>query len=306
MLHYNDHIKTLMEKLDFPQEAVKVFTDYELKLDNDKEFADRFDAIVARYPCESNEEYDAVYADLDKLSDDYGLNRYTTDMVFLMNNTEEMLQKYRERGIDEEIYWDTVADLKYKLIECMECEEVCGTFVRGWFKEFFELNRFALGRFQYNYTEVGENDAHTLSNGYEVKVDDPSLGFHIPSSGVPLTDEVRFDSYRKAHKFFRDFFNSEYSVFECGSWLLFDKHPEFLPPHSNILKFYNDFTIMRSREKDEFHDGWRIFGKDSDKPIDELPTNNSLQKAYVEWMKAGNKTGDGFGMIVFDGEKIVR
>ena len=35
----------------------------------------------------------------------------------------------------------------------------------------------------------------TTSCGHEIKSGDKYVNFHIPSSGVSLTDEIRFDSY---------------------------------------------------------------------------------------------------------------
>ena len=72
---------------------------------------------------------------------------------------------------------------------------------------------------------------------FEIKNPDKTLGFHIPSSGIPLTDEVRLDSYKKAYEFFKDYRREDgLMIFECGSWLLWDGYKEFLPAKSNILK----------------------------------------------------------------------
>jgi hypothetical protein len=55
-----------------------------------------------------------------------------------------------------------------------------------------------------------------------------------------------------------------------------------------------------------FNNAWRVFGKDSDKAPDELPQNTSLQKAYAKHLMAGGKTGSGYGVFFFDGEKIIQ
>ena len=59
-------------------------------------------------------------------------------------------------------------------------------------------------------------------------------------------------------------------------------------------------------EKEEFNDGWRIFDRFSDLPVEQWPRDNSLRRAFAEFVEAGGKTGHGFGVILFDGEKIVR
>ena len=59
-------------------------------------------------------------------------------------------------------------------------------------------------------------------------------------------------------------------------------------------------------EKHDFHDAWRIFGYESDLPFDQLPRDTTLRKAYADWLSAGNKGGSGFGLIAFDGDKILK
>ena len=95
-------------------------------------------------------------------------------------------------------------------------------------------------------------------------------------------------------------------LFCCGSWLLYPRHREFLPEKSNILRFLDDFEIVSWAEKENFGDAWRVFGRYSELPVEQLPRDTSLRRAYADWLAAGNKTGDGYGLFLFDGEKIVR
>ena len=92
-----------------------------------------------------------------------------------------------------------MADLRCKLIECIKCEEVPGTFVAGWYNGFFKLERFAYGRFQFEESDYGYDFDFVTKAGYRLTKGQPVIGFHIPSSGVPLTDEVRLDAYKKAY-----------------------------------------------------------------------------------------------------------
>ena len=68
----------------------------------------------------------------------------------------------------------------------------------------------------------------------------------------------------------------------------------------------DDFEIVGSAEKEGFPNGWRVFGKYSDLPYDQLPRDTSLRRAYADWLIDGNPGGDAFGVFVFDGEKILR
>lgn len=306
MSHYTDHVKLVMEKLGFPEEAINVFAAFEKRLDDEADFGNRLDELNARYLCRENEKQldcKQLHREIAELADEKGVSPYTLDLLFLLNCTQALFERYKEGSVSENIYWDTMMDLKYKLVECIDCEEVYGVMCWSWYREFFTMERFAIGRFQYQMSQTSVD--YTTKNGYKIKAGTPSLDIHIPSSGIPLTDEVRFDSYKKAHKYFRDYFETDESIFECSSWLLYPRHKEFLPPNSNILKFDNDFELIRSEEKEGFSNGWRVFGKYSDLPYDKLPTDTTLRKVYAQWLIENGVSGGGRGVIVFDGEKII-
>lgn len=306
MAHLTEHIITLMDKTGFPEEAKKEVARVEKKLDDNPSFAEKFDKIVHDYMYPEAEGMHEAIEALDALAPEVEENSYVLQLVFLLNNTEELLRRYRAKGISDDIYWDTMTDIRCKLIECMDCEGVCGIFVTGWYDGFFKETRYAYGRFQYEWSLFGEDEPYTTKCGLVLEKGMPVVNFHIPSSGIPLTDEVRLDSYKRAYEQVKDQFNGGPVIFECSSWLLFPKHKEFLPKHLNILKFMDDFEIIRSKENDEFSNGWRVFGAKSDLPPEQWPTDTALRKAYADWVLAGNKTGSGYGIIVFDGEKILR
>jgi len=304
MVHLTQHISTLTEKIRLPKEAVDKVAEIENRLDLDKSFAEKFDRVVHEYMNQDLTIDDAL-ASLREIAEEFNENVFTLNFVFLLNNTEELLNRYRQEGISDEIYWDTMDDLRCKLLECMECEGVPGIFVPSWYNGFFRMSRFALGRFQYEISVFKHPGGYTTKNGHFL--DDGSLiiNFHIPFSGISLTDEVRYDSYRRAFDFYKDLFGGDRIVLCCGSWLLYPKHEEFLPENSNILRFMRDFEIVRSAESDDFGNAWRVFGRYADLPPEELPKDTALRKAYAEWLEAGNNAGDGYGVIVFDGEKII-
>jgi len=303
MVHNSKFIQDFMKYYDYPAEAVKTFTDVLKKLDDDKNFAKKFDKIVDDFNGR-RKSYRELLPKIEFLSVFHGVNKFTLDFVFLLCLCENLLNDYKLAGLSEQLFYDTMADLKYKLLECIECKGVPGTFVAFWFDGFFYLRRFCFGRFQFELSTYN-GEEKTLKSGRKLKKGDRFIGFHIPSSGVPLTDDVRMDSYKKAYEHFKVFFDDGNVLFGCGSWLLFPKHKEFLPKEMNILKFMNDFEIVNSRETKDFHDKWRVFGKDAKLPVSKLPRDTKLKKAYAEWLEKGNKTGDAFGVILFDGENII-
>lgn len=305
MIHNSEYIQDFMKRLRFPEEAAVCFTGIEERLDREQEFGDAHDSVLNRFMYPTAHELGERLKECTELALLYGVNQYSFHMVFLMNCSQILKQRYSETGIAEEIFWASMDDFRCKLIECMECHGVPGSFVAGWYDGFFYMNRFALGRFQYERSSF-PGDGFTTSCGIKLKRDDRVIGFHIPSSGISLTEEVRMDSYRRAYDFYKAEFGGGPVIFSCGSWLLYPRHKEFLPPDSNILAFASDFEIVFRAEKENFSNGWRIFGKDSELPPELLPRDTSLRRAYADWLAKGNPAGDAYGLIVFDGEKILR
>ncbi len=288
--------REIMEHIGFPEEAVEALCACTERASENAEF----NRLVEKF-IEEPGQLNGILAELKVLSDKMGENEYTMNMCLLLGACPALRERYAEKGIDEEIYWKSIEDLKWKLFECMDCEEVWGTFVPGWYRGFFEMTRFGLGRFQFEETEFNAESYEKC--GCKLKRGDRVINFHIPSAG-PLTDDKRIDAYKRAYKFFggRD---GEPMPFVCGSWLLYPAHREFLPENSNILRFMDDFDIVRSEDKTEFSDGWRVFGKYSDGPIDQLPEDTSIRRAFKKRLSEGKPTGSGYGVFFFDGEKIL-
>lgn len=305
-MHVTEFLTDFMNRYNYPEDAQRTFLRVSERLDNESDFGAALDGIVNGYMYPAAGDLDAALHGVSALAEKYGENEYTMHFVFLLNCMPILKERYLERGYSEELFYASAADLGYKLQECIDCEGVPGTFVAGWNGGFLELDRFALGRFQFEERTYDRDYDFVTSCGMVIKKGDTVINFHIPSSGVSLTDEVRLDAYKRAHEFYKDLFPDGKTVFCCGSWLLYPRHREFLPEKSNILRFMDDFEIVSWSEKEEFGDGWRVFGRDSDLPVDRLPRDTSLRRAFADWISAGNKTGSGYGVFVFDGEKILK
>lgn len=308
MLHNTPFIQDFMARYNYPSEAVSLFTEVLEKLDSNKSYARTFDALYDKFEYHRTRLDGKLLAKLDILAARMSYSKYTLHFVFVLSLTYELKEQYGLLGIDDKIYWDTMDDLRCKLLECIECKGVPGTFVADWFDGFFRLDRVAYGRFQYQLAHFSErNKPFTMSCGHVINPGDLLIGFHIPSSGVPLTDEVRYASYKCAWEHLHNLFPDGRVIFICGSWLLNPNHRKFLPENLNILKFMDDFEVVDSWESERFGDAWRVFGKYADKPVDEWPTDTALRKAYVDWIKSGGAPGGSAEcVIMFDGEKIVR
>lgn len=240
---------------------------------------------------------------ISSLSEELDSHEYTLHFIFLINCTDILLENYKKKQIDEQIFWDTMDDFHCKFVECYEVMGVWGTFVAGWYEGFLKMNRFALGRFQYE--EMIFEGPTYKKNSVVVEKGDKVYSFHIPSSGKPFDTAARIASYRKAYDFFGCREKGENLILVCNSWLLYKEHENILPKSSKIINFMDDFDIVSSLDKEKFEDGWRVFGKYHTLPPEQLPTDTSLRKAIAQHLSSGGKMGTGFGIIVFDGDKII-
>ena len=216
---------------------------------------------------------------------------YTVEFLLFVCMTKRLKVLYEEKDLDMQIYRDCVLDLKWKLNECKEVRGICGSFVALWFSGFFNLERFALGRLQFELTKARadyQKDGVTLKKGESIVIN-----VHIPRTGTPMDKESCDRSYAMAREFFKNATGNDY-VFVCHSWLLFPQNKEILPSHTNVYRFMSEYDIV-DWGYNEGNDLWRLFDTQEMNP-DRLPTNGSLRRAYVEHLKKGKRVGWGYGV----------
>ena len=299
-----EYILFVADKIGLPAEVPEAIKDIVHKI-TEKGASEEFFSLAYIYA--SAQEITALEAKdrLDSLAQRAETSEFGLYMVFVIYCTGYMQEKYKNNNIDDCIFWDTMDDIRCIVLECMNCNKIVGIEPFTWYDGFFKLNRFALGRFQYEPLSFPVD--FITKNGIKISDGNKCFNMHIPSSGISLTDDVRFDSYRKAYEFYkkRGEFEGENIIFRCASWLLYPKHFEFLPKESYLLRFISDFDIIAVGEANEFSYAYRIFGDVRGKSVEEYSEKTSMQRAYKKWILDGNKPGSGQGVIVFDGEKII-
>jgi hypothetical protein len=236
---------------------------------------------------------------LDIAAKECGLDRRTSDMIFLIMSSIPLKYIYKSRNLPYELYVDTITDLRYKLMECKKVYGVWGTFVTEWFQGFYSCSRYKLGRLQYEISEFPyENYKNILKKG------DEEYFCHIPSCG-PLNEKDVIDSLKSAYAFYSDRLSGGILPVVCSSWLLYPPHYEVFPEGSNLRKFYNLFDIIDSTEDPKNGDFWRIFDREYDGKTENMEEKTSLQRRFKRFFAAGNNMGSGYGVILFDGKNIV-
>lgn len=306
MKNVSDFLNELMERTGFPADAFGAFQEIHTRLHENNAAEKAFDAVCSLYDFGVRRELLAV---LDRIAEQIDASNYTIELFFFMYQADALRVRYEAADLDEQIFWDTVTDLRAKLVECRDVYGVWGSFVASWFFGFFDMTRFALGRLQFEVENFSHNGAGYTAGGYILPEGNKVINMHIPSLG-PLKPELVLDAFKRAYSFklFADVRIPGTNVmpFVCHSWLLYPPHYDFLPKHSNILKFMDCFDIIDYAESDTFGNKWRVFGKDKDTEPALLPTDTSLRRAYAERLRTGEKTGNGFGVFLFDGENILK
>ncbi len=233
---------------------------------------------------------------------DSGCTANTIDLVFAVMTAEKTKKQYEKEGISEAVFKETFSDIKCKLNESLKGGGF-GLSVLWWFDGYFKLKRFALGRLQY---DVLDNTAEDIAfKGGLLPKGSFALDCHIPS-GKPLSRELCIDSYKKAYAYFGGKISDGILPILCDSWLLFPDYMAVFGKDSNIYKFAADFNIYSIRQTDEFCDAWRVFGMPYKGDTHKLPQDTTLQRNFVEYIKRGGKFGNGLGILLFNGEKILR
>ena len=220
------------------------------------------------------------------------LHEYTLGLLIFICMSRTLEQRYRERGLDPEIFHNSMLDLRYKLEECKAVYGIIGSFVARWFGGFFRLTRFALGRLQFEIIDFDrdyEKDGNRLEPGSKV------INMHIPRTGTPMDPASCDEAFRLAKEFFRGQV-ADPTPFYCSSWLLYPENRKILSAQSNTHRFLERFDIFASRTDKDLSNLWRLFDTKETNPS-RLPTDTSFRRRYAEHLTKGGKLGSGTGVF---------
>ena len=202
---------------------------------------------------------------------------------------------YRERGIADDIFLDTMGCFRRFLTETHGSSGKWA-FDRGfWTWRQTGCLLFRLGTLEFEYCGPGNGERRP-----EGLADAPVLNIHIPSDAV-LSREELDRSYDWAERFFagegRAFcrYGAPRAVL-CGTWLLAPALAELLPDGSGIRRFAGDFRLYRVEEDAADFYTW-LFGRGKAVPVEALPERTSLQRRVKARLAAGGKIGAACGIL---------
>ena len=292
------YLNGFFEEFDYPAEARAALNEaYEAVAEN-AEAAELLDGILKNY-----EETRAIAAsDLtpksEKMAELTGIHHYTVKLLVHICLSRTLRAYYEEKGLDYSLYYGAMADLKWKLIECHLVKGVWGTFVSecNWFSRWYDLTRFAIGRLQF---EIIKFNREYERDGKKLDRDSKIINIHIPRTGTPLDHDEVLAAYEGAKKIFAADFVGVPMAFTCSSWLLYPEHEKMLHEKSNIRKFMSDFDIIASAVYPETNKSalWRVFDCPETTPIEDMPEDSFLKRAYKKHLLEGGNCGYGVGVF---------
>lgn len=157
MKETREQMKRLMEKIQMPEEGIAQLLEARKELEE----ADHWDVIVqtAEQVMAADGELSVLtkaLAETEAREEALGVNRYLLDALMLWCCWEEVKVRYEKQGLPVEIYYKSLEDMKWKMLECYEIHGVYGNFVGHWYDGFFNLTRFGLGVCNLNCARLRE------------------------------------------------------------------------------------------------------------------------------------------------------
>lgn len=287
------YLKDFFARFNYPDDAAdELFSAYSRIAEQCPEYLKE---ILEIYYADYNCDYGKILKIAEDISAKINVHEYTVKLLVFICLSKRLKELYSEKNYSENLWYDAMCDLKYKLDECKDVYHINGTFVADWFAGFFNLSRFALGRFQF---QIGKFDRYYKKGDKELFPDSNVVYVHIPRSKVRLEKDICDQSYKMAREFFAPQFVNAPFAFVCGSWLLYPENKKLLPQGSNLLRFMNEYDIIESKDYGDDHPNlWRLFDMNYNGDPDSLPEDSSLRRAYKNHIKNGGKTGSGFGVF---------
>lgn len=246
----------------------------------------------------TNEEFQALLKAAQSWGKEIGEHEFRMQMIFAYYCFALLEEKYEQAGIPKEIYNETVQDFRFRVYECREVYHFNGIFVAWWYWIFCNLALHKLGTMEFERTVA---DFDYEGKGVSVRKGDPIIALHIPPK-FKMSRQTVTEALKESYRFYG--FQGKVA-YQCDSWLLYPDFEDIFVKGGNVSEFRTFFDVFRATDHETFEDCWRLYKVGEIKDLETLPTETRLQRNMLNHLKNGGKTGDGFGVLVFDGEEIL-
>lgn len=247
-----------------------------------------------KYDKEFYDILESIKVDTSITAEEYNLQEEDgkKNFLYFLYFCEELERRYKEKGIEEEIFMDTLSDMPRWLDTWSDLKG--GLYfneLEDWFIWHFKMKLFKIGRLQFGMSKFRwEIPQKGIKKGENV------IDIHIPAAG-PLLKEDCEKSLDMAREFFEKYYPEfDYSYFMCSSWLLDETLDKILDKNSNILKFQKLFEIVDKVEKDSII-SYVLRWKTRREEIADIVPKSSFAKKVKEMAINGETFYVGTGVI---------
>jgi len=287
------YLKEFMESYAYPPLAV----DTMLSAYDTVAGREDFQALLRTYDRDRYCDYTAMLSTCKQIAAAVNIHTYTIEFLLFLCLSRRLREIYREHALPDSMWRLSMLDLKCKLMVCWSVKKIWGTFVAWWYDGFFRLERFGMGRLQFELIAFPLD--YYVCDGKVLRKGDKVINVHIAKTGESLAPELVEDALQQASVFFADAFSDHPMAFFCESWLTFPKMDDLLPARSNIRSFKERFEIIHTHlyEKGDYSEMWRLFDMDYTGDLNDFPADSSLRRAYLQYLKEGGQVGEGYGVF---------
>jgi len=159
------YLHEFMTSYDYPREAVDtLLTAYDILSQNTD-----FQKLLEIYDRDRFCDYKALLTECKEISAQTGIHTYTVEFLMFMCFSRKLREIYLENGYSETLWRQSMLDLKCKMMVCKHVKNIWGMFVAWWYDGFFRLERFGLGRMEFELfafpLDYYEKDGKVLKKG---------------------------------------------------------------------------------------------------------------------------------------------
>lgn len=224
---------------------------------------------------------------------------YGKNLVMYLYFCEELSERYREKGIPEEIMLATVDDFVICTKRNMILRGSLGLTSAVFLADELSMNLFRIGRLQFCMT-----GAYMDIPAKGIRKGAPVMDVHIPR-GARLDRKECDRAFRMAEQFFTIYFPEyHYQWYTCFSWLLDEGLKAFLKEDSNILRFQEMFEVVHKREQDSILHFMFRYGIESREELRECAADTDFAKKIKEYALSGGVFYNVLGVRPHDGIKF--
>ena len=295
------YVETFMENQFFPADAREELISVYDKIMADDALCDILCRAIDLYENDITCDYDEVLALCEELEESSLIHEYMVNLIFCICLTFHLKDRYNKAGIGQDVWSDTVSELKYKMIECKDRTNIWGIKDKESLRNIFEMKCFTLGRLQFEPAKFGDivPSMEYDVNGTKITSDTKDIKVLVPRMLRQLDSELLEESYAMAKDFFADEFTGMPMTLVCKSWMLY---PEFagVGYGTDIKSFSDGFELAAVSDdaEGEYPDMVEVFDMEFTGRAEDYPENTMLRKHFKEYLINGGKTGRGIGIKI--------